>query len=241
MPVEIFCCYARKDKQLLRELKAHIMPLRLQKHVTIWDDTDINAGQKWEREIEKHLNTADIILLLISPDFMASEYCYSKEMQRAMERHVRGEARVIPIILRPVNWQRAPFSMLQVLPTNAKPVTDWSWDTEDNALYNVGAGIHRAIEDILAGQQLIEFSIQQGDITSFDADVLALKYAQEFFGTDEIIAHLLDKVGIALETLRPRIGDYRYVETRNCIQAHHALFVGVPDILDFNYQHIQEW
>src|SRR5713101_1817547 len=97
-PVEIFCCYARKDQPLLNELKAHLMPLQRQGLVTIWADTDIDAGTEWEREIEKHLKTAQIILLLVSPDFIASEYCYSKEMLRAMERHEAGEAHVVPII-----------------------------------------------------------------------------------------------------------------------------------------------
>jgi len=86
----------------------------------------------------------------------------------------------------------------------------------------------------------IEFSIQQGDITSFDADVLALKYAQHSYGTDKLIAHLLGQIGIALETLHPGIGDYRYVETKNCIQARHVLFIGVPPLSYFTYQNIQE-
>src|SRR5438067_12626282 len=115
MPVEIFCCYARKDQELLQILKAHLMPLQRQGLITIWSDTDINAGEEWEEEIRQHLTTAQIILLLVSPDFMASEYCYSNEMQRAMERHSLGEAKVIPIILRPVYWQSAPIGKLQAL------------------------------------------------------------------------------------------------------------------------------
>ena len=122
--IEIFCCYAREDQELLRNLQKHLMPLQRQGLITIWSDTDINAGATWEEEIDKHLNTAHIILLLVSPDFMASEYCYSKEMKQAMQRHERGEARVIPIILRPTYWKGAPFDKLQALPANARPVTD---------------------------------------------------------------------------------------------------------------------
>ena len=86
----------------------------------MWHDRNISAGTEWEREINKHLNEADIILLLISPDFIASDYCYSKEMKWAMDRHERGEARVIPIILRPVdNWKGAPFGKLQALPKDS--------------------------------------------------------------------------------------------------------------------------
>ncbi|MDQ2716524.1 MAG: TIR domain-containing protein [Chloroflexota bacterium] len=239
MPVKIFCCYAREDELLLNKLKTHLVPLQRQGLIDIWHDRDITAGAEWEREIREHLNTAQIILLLVSPDFMDSDYCYSIEMKKALERHALGEARVIPIILRPVYWQGL-LGKLQAVPKDALPVTDPAWHNIDRALYNVMETIYSAVED-LALRHPIEFSIRQGDITSFDADVLALKYAQEFFGTDEIIASLLDKVGISIDTLQPRIGDFRCVETHNCIQARHALFIGVPDIVDFNYQHVQEF
>ncbi len=81
---------------------------------------------KWEHEIDKHLGTADIVLLLVSADFLASKYCYRDEMTRALQRHEEGTARVVPIILQPVDWKTAPFSKLQALPTEAKPVTSWS-------------------------------------------------------------------------------------------------------------------
>ncbi|MEM7794112.1 MAG: TIR domain-containing protein [Cyanobacteria bacterium P01_C01_bin.118] len=81
------------------------------------------------------LKRADIILLLISADFIASDYCYEIELQQAMERHQAGEARVIPIILRPADWQNTPFSELQAFPTNAKPITSWS--DRDEAWLNV--------------------------------------------------------------------------------------------------------
>src|SRR2546421_1670343 len=122
--VEIFCCYAHKDKQLLEELKSHLRPLQRQGLISIWNDSDISPGSNWEEAIHSHLTTAHIILLLVSPDFMASEYCYSTEMKQAMERHERGEAKVIPIILRPVNWQGI-LGKLQALPTDGKPVTNW--------------------------------------------------------------------------------------------------------------------
>src|SRR6266849_9293262 len=149
-PLEIFCCYARKDQPLLNELRKHLIPLQRRGLITIWSDIDIDAGAEWEAEIKKHLNSAPIILLLVSPDFMASEYCYSTEMQRALERHKQKEACVIPIILRPSIWKGAPFDILQVLPTNAKPVTDRrSWLTEDEALNDVAEGIRNVVEGIL--------------------------------------------------------------------------------------------
>src|SRR5690349_21283752 len=113
--LELFYSYAHKDERLRNELNNHLYNLRRQHFIVDWFDRDISAGTDWEQDIDTHLNTAQVILLLISPDFMASDYCYSIEMKRALERHEAGEARVIPIILKPVDWKDAPFSKLQVL------------------------------------------------------------------------------------------------------------------------------
>src|SRR5438067_2533914 len=101
-----------------------------------WHSRSISAGEERAKEIDAHLNTAHIILLLISANFLASNYCYGIEMQRALERHETGEARVIPIILRPVDWEHIPsLSKLQALPTKAKPVTTWPTPPEYDAAF----------------------------------------------------------------------------------------------------------
>src|SRR5437763_778051 len=119
MAVKIFFCYAHEDEALLNKLKAHLRPLQRQGLIDVWHDRNITAGTEWEQQITQHLNTAQVILLLISSDFMNSDYCYSIEMKQAIERHERGEARVIPIILRPVYWKKAPFGKIQALPQDA--------------------------------------------------------------------------------------------------------------------------
>jgi formylglycine-generating enzyme required for sulfatase activity len=90
-----------------------------------WNDRDIEAGAEWETEIDRHLSSADIILLLISASFLASQYCWGVEVKKALERHARGEARVILVILRPCRWQSTPFARLQATPKDAKPATAW--------------------------------------------------------------------------------------------------------------------
>jgi ATP-dependent Clp protease ATP-binding subunit ClpA len=147
--IEIFCCYAREDQELLLTFKKHLKPLEWQGLITLWSDIDINGGMEWENEIKKHLNSAQIILLFVSPDFMQSDYCYSTEMGRAMERHEHGEACVIPIILRPTLWRKAAFRKLQVLPTNAEPVTSRIWHTPDDAFLDITEGIEKKAEEIL--------------------------------------------------------------------------------------------
>ncbi len=159
MPVTIFFCYAHEDELLLNKLKAQLSPLKRRNLIDTWYDRDINAGTEWEHEINQHLNTAQIILLLVSPDFMNSDYCYGIEMQRALERHERKEAVVIPIILRHVYWQEE-FGKLQALPTDAKPVTDRHWHTIDEAFYDVVSGIRKAIEKVRIAHPVINVSPQ---------------------------------------------------------------------------------
>ncbi len=145
MATKIFFSYAHEDELLLKKLKTHLRPLQRQGLIDVWHDRDISAGSEWEQEIDKQINTANIILLLVSPDFMNSDYCYSVEMKRAMERHARGEARVIPVILRPVYWHNAPFGRLQALPTDAKPIVGSSWHNWDEAFFDVAEGIRTAV------------------------------------------------------------------------------------------------
>jgi hypothetical protein len=238
MPIEICCFYAHEDRLLLDGIKTHLTSL--QRHNLInWHDYDISPQTEQKQNSDKHLNTAQIILLLVSPDFMASDFCYSLKMKQAIERHKRGKTRVIPIIVRPTVWKDTPFEMLQTLPTDAKPVTMWS--DRDAAFLTITSSIRKVVEELSTTLQTIEFSIELGDMTSFKADVLALKYAQMFLGTDKIVADLLNQVGTPIDKLRPDVDDYCYVPTQNCIQARYALFVGVPVLLHFNYQRIQEF
>ncbi len=161
MPVKLFLCHAHEDEPLLDKLKSHLSPLRRQGLIQMWHDRDISAGTEWEKEIDKHLNTAEIILLLISPDFMASDYCFSTEMQQAMERHELGEAVVIPIILRPVLWKETPLGKLQALPTDGKPVVSSQWHNLDEAFVDVADGIRRAIKE-LTTEKALSVTKQQG-------------------------------------------------------------------------------
>lgn len=144
MAIEIFFCYAHEDEQLLKSLKAHLRPLQQENLVTLWYDRNINAGTEWKNEIDLRLNSADIIILLISPDFMNSDYCYSVEMKQAIERHRQGSAQVVPVILRYVHWQLTVLKELQALPSDGKPIR--SWVDIDEGFYNVVEGLRPVVE-----------------------------------------------------------------------------------------------
>ena len=147
-PVKVFYSYSHKDEVLRNELEKHLTLLQRQGVIAGWYDRRISVGTEWSGEIDGHLRTAEVILLLVSTDFMASDYCYDIEMKLAMTRHEARGARVIPIILRPVDWKGAPFGKLQALPTDGKPVTIWT--NQDEAFLDVTEGIRAAIGDMRA-------------------------------------------------------------------------------------------
>lgn len=145
-PISVFFSYAHEDELLRDELAKHLKLLVRQNIIKTWYDRDITAGSEWAGQIGEKMESAQIILLLVSADFLASDYCYDVEMKRAIERHDTGEARVIPIILREVDWDNAPFAKLQALPKNAKPVT--SWINQDQAFTDIARGIRKAAEEL---------------------------------------------------------------------------------------------
>ena len=144
---DLFFSYCHADETLRDELAKYIILLERQGIIRRWHDRKIGAGKELNSEINEHLNAAGIILLLISADFLASDYCYNKEMKRAMERHDNGEARVIPVILRECDWQIGDFAKLLALPTDGKAVTSRHWHNHDEAFTNVAQGIRKAVEE----------------------------------------------------------------------------------------------
>jgi hypothetical protein len=153
-PIEVFFSYSHRDEKLRDKLALHLSILQRQGVIKAWHDRKISAGTEWAKAIDDKLNSADMILLLISDSFLASDYCYDIEMLRALERHERDEARVIPIILKPVDWSGAPFGKLQAFPINAKPVTKWS--NRDAAFANIAQGIRQAAQEISAARQAVQ-------------------------------------------------------------------------------------
>ncbi len=145
-PVRLFYSYSHKDDALRDKLEESLALLKRQEQISAWHDRRIGAGEEWKGAIDKNLEEAQIILLLVSASFLASNYCYDIEMKRALERHERGEARVIPVILRPVDWQGAPFGKLQALPKDGKPIIKWR--PRDDGLKDVAEGIRQVIKEI---------------------------------------------------------------------------------------------
>jgi tetratricopeptide (TPR) repeat protein len=141
--ISLFYAYAPEDEQFCADLDKHLAAMKRLGWVRTWYDRDIKAGQMWEDEINRHLSTADIILLLVSADFLASDYCYSVELQFALQRHEMGTAVVIPIIIRPVDWSITPFHGLQALPIDGRAIVNWA--NRDQAFFDISQGLRRII------------------------------------------------------------------------------------------------
>jgi hypothetical protein len=156
--IRVFLSYAHKDERLRVELEKHLSVLRRSALIDAWHDRRITPGAQVSREIDLHLENSNLVLLLISPDFMDSDFCYKREMRTALRRHAKGQARIIPIILRPVDWLRTPIGKLLALPRDGKPVT--SWHRRDEALLDVAKGVRLAAEE-MGPKKSESYSIRQ--------------------------------------------------------------------------------
>lgn len=142
--VSVFFSYSHADEAMRDQLEKQLAMLKRQGVIQTWHDRRIGVGQEIDREIDGHVETDDIILLLVSSDFIASDYCYNREMTRAMARHAQGEAIVIPVILRACDWHGAPFGKLMATPPDGKPITQWP--DRDQAMLEVARSVRGAAE-----------------------------------------------------------------------------------------------
>jgi len=151
-PVKLFYSYSHQDEILRDKLETNLKLLQRQNVISGWHDRKIGIGKEWENSIDENLKTSDIILLLVSADFLASDYCFDTEVKIAMEQHKEGKAVVIPISLRPCDTGEADskvdFMRLQGLPKDFKPVT--KWDDQDEAFTEIAKGIRKVAENIAA-------------------------------------------------------------------------------------------
>ena len=140
---QLFLSYSHRDEALRAQLETHLAALQRQNFITVWHDRRITAGENFADAIDAHLEAADVLLLLVSPDFIASDYCFEREMGRALERHGEGLCVVIPVILRPCDWHDMPFGRLQAAPKDGKPIT--LWPNIDEAFLDVVKAIKAAL------------------------------------------------------------------------------------------------
>lgn len=145
-PLEIFFSYAHRDEELMDDVRRQLIVYERNGRILKWHDRMIPAGGDWQGHIDNRLETARLVLLFMSPHFIESRYCYEVEGARALERHLAGEATVIPVILRPCAWEDTPFGKLQALPLDAKPIS--RWEDRDEACLSAARGVMRAVDEL---------------------------------------------------------------------------------------------
>lgn len=144
MAARVFVSYSHRDEELRDQLEVQLAMLKRQGLIEVWHDRRLLAGDHLDWTINAELDQADVVLLLISPDFLASDYCYKIEKGRALERHREGTARLVSVILRPCDWTHTDLRQYLVTPTDGRAVTQWP--NRDEAFYDVSKSIRRAIE-----------------------------------------------------------------------------------------------
>lgn len=142
----LFISYSHADEAMRQRLEKHLAVLRRSGEIAIFHDRRIVPGDHFYDVIDENLAKADIVLLLVSADFLDSPYCYEKEYAVAVEREERGECRVMPVILKDCDWLNTPMKSLLALPTDGKPIVKWAH--EDEAYKAVVDGIRAALKEL---------------------------------------------------------------------------------------------
>ena len=141
--MKAFISYSHKDEWALERLHTHLAMLRRDGQINEWYDREILAGGNFNQEISEQLESCELFLALVSPDFLASNYCYETEMNRALERHDAGEVRVVPIIIEACDWKVSPLGKLKALPRDGKPVGEWT--NQNTAFLDVVTELRRIL------------------------------------------------------------------------------------------------
>ncbi len=157
--VKVFISYSHKDEDLRKDLDAHLKILERQGYISPWHDRKIEAGDEWKKEITTYLESADVILLLVSANFLASDFCYDIETKRALERQKADGALIVPIILKPCAWQESPVSGFQVMPKDGKPIS--IWNDQDLAFTDITEKLKEKAKQLIERRQQQYLQTQQ--------------------------------------------------------------------------------
>lgn len=141
--MKAFISYSHRDEHYLERLKVHLAPMRRENRITDWADKDIYAGSNLDSSISDELENSDLFIALISPDYLASNYCYDKEFEKALRMQDSGRITIIPIILQPCEWKKTPFGKMKALPKDGKEISEWT--NENNAYLDIANELRRLL------------------------------------------------------------------------------------------------
>jgi hypothetical protein len=177
----VFVSYARVDERYRARLEVHLTPLVRDGLIDLWSDRAVAPGADWERDIEHELTTADVVVLLVTPDFVASVYCFEKELTEALRRHEEEGVRILPVHVKSVDLANLPFGRFQGLPPDLRPIS--AWQDADEAWLEVARGVRAAVEEIHLTRTDLP---QQRGRPSSDKSQLGQEL-QEYYGADSCV------------------------------------------------------
>jgi hypothetical protein len=179
---KLFISYSHRDEKALESLHKHLTMLRRDRLVEEWFDRKILAGSEIDNEVDSHLSTSDIFLALVSPDFLASDYCYDREMTEALGRHEEGTLRVIPTILEPCDWKSSPLGKLKALPRDGKPISIWT--NENTAYLDVVTELRRILSASAKTNEMPERGSREPQLLTDKAQSKRYRIKREFDAID---------------------------------------------------------
>ncbi len=189
--MKLFISYSHKDEALCKELQTHLVPLERNNIITQWYDREINGGEDFENSIKLNIAESDIILFLLSPDFLASKYINETEVKLAMEQHEIGKSVVVPIILRKCQFDLTPFKNIQGLPTDLEPVNSMKWVSKDDAFFDIVEGLKNIIRHQEKKKEILEDEETKWkvakDVNTIDSYLKYLKNSRLRTKLDEVI------------------------------------------------------
>src|SRR5581483_1552661 len=219
--IKIFCCCVHEnsqDQQLLQKLIKHLTPLKWHYPIEISSEKDIHGGDELERKLHKYLNEAHIILLLISPDFLASRDHYDIQSGIAMQRHEKGDVCVIPIILRRCGWKKAKFHKLEALPKNGEPAVNWS--NEDDAFANIAEDM-----DFIVKETCIKLLLNEADNLYGNG-----RFQEALFHYEQAISQQQSKVAAYLGKLKTLVALQKYDDCLDMFETVKSLNLSIANI-----------
>lgn len=224
-PIKVFISYSHRDEEYKDELNKHLKPYETKGTIEIWDDRDILPSQDWHDEINKRLKAAHVILYLVSPDFMASDYINNFELSKVMDRNEKGEQALVPIIIRPSNLSMLNIAKFQATPKNAKAISTWA--NQDEAWIDVITSLDKLFTALKDGKiKLGKASEPAPDFSTTPTDRPSPQQAQHDFGSVKSMIQQ-DHLDEAIKKLLVITTDEKYAFHNNTIIMQSSALAGL--------------
>jgi hypothetical protein len=245
----VFISYSHKDEVWKDRLMAHLAVLSKRGLLGLWDDRQIGIGEDWYDKIKGAIDKASVAILLVSANSLTSDFILREEVSQLLRRREKEGLPIFPVIVKSCPWQKVSWlSRMQVRPKDGKPLASYGGNRRDEALSNIATEVFEQLRTRpkSSPQRKIELPdrriyVKASDALDFECDVLVLKYAQEFYGVDDMAARRFKSRSHDYPDISPKPGKFVLLSSKGQIAAKSILFVGVPELYEFGYEQIREF